>query len=93
MVRTYLFKTNKGRFIINDERSKIGYSYPRLFVECKDKYVNVDFTLGTMFKMKKENFESWIDGSEITGADIKKLCKDLDIVYDNMMIVINYIQS
>lgn len=92
-MKTYLFKTPTGRFIINDERSKIGYCYPRLFIEVGDEYVNIDFTLGTAFKMKRQQFESWLDGTEIIDADPKKVCKDLGIIYDVMMSVIADIQA
>ena len=95
MTRTYLFKTDKGRFIINDERSKIGYGYPRIFVECEngDEYVNVDFTLGAAFKMKKTDFESWLDGSEVRGADLVKVCGDLGLIHDSLVPLIAEIQS
>lgn len=94
MTRTYLFKTDKGRFIINDERSKIGYSYPRLFIECAGgKFVNVDFTLGTAFNMKKSDFESWLDGSEVRDADLAKICEDLGLIHSSLVPLISEIQT
>ena len=93
MTKTYLFKTDKGRFIINDERSKIGYGYPRLFVECGEKFVNVDFTLGAAFNMKESDFNSWLDGTEVQGADIAKVCEDLGLKHDNLIPLIEEMQS
>lgn len=78
-MRTYLFTDEKGRFIINDERSTIGYSYPRVFIEIGNKYANLDLTLGMVFNQKKSDFESWLDGTEIEGEDYENVCANLGI--------------
>lgn len=93
MEKSYLFATKLGRFIINDERSKIGYSYPRIFVETPSgKYFNYDVALACCFFQKKSDFESWIDGTEIRGSiDLfRKVCEDLRL---NRVGVTKLIQS
>lgn len=93
MTRTYLFKTDKGRFIINDEHSKIGYSYPRIFIESAKGYVNVDVTLGCCFPQSKSDFESWIDGEEISGASLDEVCERVCINKDVMLKMIDDFQT
>lgn len=86
-----LFDCNiKGNHIlISDEHSKLGYGYPRVFIEVNpDEYINLDLTLGCAFKMTKEDFNSWLDGSEIK-ADAKEVCEELHINYDGLCEVIS----
>lgn len=52
----------KGLQIISDiQVSKIGYSYPRLFVEIVpgEKYINIDLFLKSAFNMPVENWNDW----------------------------------
>lgn len=91
--KTYLFTTENGRFIINDERSKLGYAYPRIFVECPNGNVNIDTTLGGSFNMSKEDFESWLDGTEITNANLKEICKDIGLKYEYLIKSITEMQK
>lgn len=93
MTTTYLFTTGKGRFIINDERSKLGYAYPRIFIESNKGYVNVDVTIGCCFPQSKNDFESWIDGEEKVGADLDKICKDLFLNKSALMRMVNDFQT
>lgn len=94
MDKTYLFSTDKGRFIVNDERSGIGYSYPRIFIECSNgKYFNVDCTLGQTFHQRKSDFESWIDGTEVRNADLGEVCRDLGLSKDAVESVVIQIQD
>ena len=54
--------TIQGIQIIADTpQSKIGYSYPRLFVELVpgEKYINIDLFLKTAFHMPVENWTDW----------------------------------
>lgn len=96
MEQTYLFATKFGRFIINDERSGIGYSYPRIFVETTSgKYFNYDVTLSCCFFQKKSDFESWIDGTEIRGKiDLfRKVCDDLHLNREGVTKLIRELQE
>lgn len=93
MATSYLFKTNKGRFIVNDERSKLGYSYPRIFVESNKGYVNIDTTIGACFPQSKSDFESWIDGEEVTGADLGKICENLSLNKDALLRMVDQFQT
>lgn len=54
------------RVVVNVQQSKIGFSYPRIFVEehLKEKYVNYDLTVGAAFKMKESDFEDWWSDAE-----------------------------
>lgn len=89
-MKSYLFNINNNRVIINDERSGIGYCYPRVFIEnSKDmSHTNLDLTLGAAFRQTKAQFESWLDGTEITGANMEEVCSDLGINHDILMQVI-----
>ena len=86
MVKTYHFRVGWVHYIINDETSSIGYSYPRVFLGFpNEEYLNLDLTLGAIFKMSKSDFWSWIDGTE-TELDseeaIRKVCSDLNMSWD-----------
>lgn len=93
MTTTYLFVTARGRFIVNDERSKLGYSYPRIFIEANNGYVNVDVTLNCCFPQSKNDFESWIDGEEKTGENLDDICKKLFLNKDALMRMVNEFQE
>lgn len=89
-MQSYLFNINNNRVIINDERSGIGYCYPRVFIEnSRDmSHTNLDLTLGMAFPQTKTQFESWLDGTEITGVNIEEVCSDLGINHGILMQVI-----
>ena len=54
------------RVVVQVQESKIGQTYPRIFVEEKfgESYVNVDCVLGAAFKMREKDFEDWFDDGE-----------------------------
>ena len=86
MVKTYHFRVGWVHYIINDETSGIGYSYPRVFLGFpNEEYLNLDLTLGAIFKMSKSDFWSWIDGTE-TELDseeaIREICGNLNLSWD-----------
>lgn len=63
------------RTVVNVQYSKIGGSYPRIFVEDKPSgiYYNFDLTLNAVFNMKASDFEDWwADATPISGAEICK---------------------
>ena len=105
MDRTYHTNIDGNEVIILDERSSIGYSYPRIFVMFKEqKEVTVrsgnkvvwhgmshDVCLGQTFSMTREDFDSWLDGTEINVSDIRDICKNLSINYDGLVKLINTI--
>ena len=66
---TFHVKGSKGEFIVVSRQSKIGYAYPMLFVHDKDGFANVDVTIGAVFKMSEDDFNSWLDGTEIESFD------------------------
>lgn len=62
----YYFRVGPLLFILNVQQSTIGYSYPRIFIRFPDdSYLNCDLYLGTLFKMTEEDWNSWLDGTEI----------------------------
>lgn len=93
METTYLFKTDLGRFIINDERSELGYLYPRIFVECQSGYVNIDICMDAILPQSKEDFESWIDGNQIENKDFLDVCKELGLNDYNIKRLIKKLQE
>ena len=65
MNEAYVFRIGPLVFILNVQQSTIGYSYPRIFVRFPDDgCLNCDLTLGTMFEMTEEEWQSWFDGTE-----------------------------
>lgn len=87
---TYLFAVDGNRVILNDERSGIGYCYPRIFVESarSGNHANFDVTLCRVFNQSQAEFESWLDGTEVANANIEAVCADLGIKYDAMLSVV-----
>ena len=87
---SYLFEVDGNRVILNDERSGIGYGYPRIFIESAKtgNHVNFDVCLRRTFNQSKAEFESWLDGTEVVGADIEAVCNDIGINYKVMLNVI-----
>lgn len=58
---TKMFSICGKRVILNMEHSKIGYGYPRVFIETEpeQEYINLDVFLGAPFRMEKKDFEDW----------------------------------
>ena len=86
MNTAYLFRVGVLSFILNVQQSKIGYSYPRIFIRFPDNsYLNCDLSIGTLFKMTAENWDSWIDGTEIklnTIEEVRAKCHEAGINWD-----------
>mgnify|MGYP007112902920 CR=1 FL=1 len=78
------FTMNEVRIIINVQHSKIGYAYPRLFIEFQpeEKYINYDLTLGATFRMPKEDWDDWFEDS--VDVDAKVICDEYKIDYDHL---------
>lgn len=98
MATTYVFSTDRGRFIVNDERSELGFGYPRVFVEIAsngedNRYLNADLFLGACFNQKREEFESWIDGTEVRDADFDSVCEIVGINAQALMDFVNMVQE
>lgn len=68
MAKTFIIE---GSAVIIDMRySKIGYSYPRLFIEgSPTKHINVDLTLGALFIMKEKDWSDWMSDAEHVTAE------------------------
>ena len=65
MNEEYVFRIGPLYFILNTQQSSIGNLYSRIFVRFPDNsYLNCDLTLGTMFNMTEEDWQSWFDGTE-----------------------------
>ena len=54
------------------------------FVEnkAKNSYTNIDLTIGGAFKQSKEDFESWLDGTEVTTATETQTTHAVPYVYE-----------
>lgn len=93
MITTYFFKIGLMTFILNDESSGLGYSYPRIFVCFPDNScLNFDLSIGATFKMTEQDFMSWLDGSEIklnTIEEIRKVFSNLSLSFYAFQEVIN----
>ncbi len=84
---TKKFTINNKTVLLVVEFSKIGYAYPKLFVEevPNEKYIMVDVYLGAAFGMPVENWAAWyedaVDGTiqdiEDAGIDYTNLCAAL----------------
>jgi hypothetical protein len=74
MNEAYYFRIGLLAFILNIQTSRVGYSYPRVFVRFPDNsYVNIDFTLGRAFAMSEASWNSWLDGSYVVLDTIKQV--------------------
>ena len=93
MVTSYIFKIGFMTFILNDESSEIGYSYPRIFVAFLDgSCLNLDLSIGAIFPMTMEDFQSWSDGSEIkldTIEEVKEVFSNLSLSFENFEQVVD----
>ncbi len=74
-----------GKTVMFDlPQSKIGYTYPRLFIDIGDgTYINYDFVVDAAFKMPAKNWDDWmsdaINVSEKGGAE--KFCAEINLNY------------
>lgn len=93
MTTSYIFKIGFMTFILNDESSGIGYSYPRIFVAFLDgSCLNLDLSIGAVFAMSSEDFHSWLDGSEIrldTIEEVEKVFSNLSLSFENFKQVVD----
>ena len=65
MNEEYVVRIGPLYFILNTQQSSIGNLYSRIFVRFPDNsYLNCDLTLGAMFNMTEEDWQSWFDGTE-----------------------------
>lgn len=61
-MKTFMFNCGPIVFLVNVQFSTIGYAYPRLFVKLPDdSFINVDLTIGRIFGMSREDWDSWFD--------------------------------
>ena len=93
MTTSYIFKIGFMTFILNDESSGIGYSYPRIFVSFLDgSCLNLDLSIGAVFTMSNEDFQSWLDGTEIrlnTIDEVKEVFSNLSLSFENFEQVVD----
>lgn len=75
-----IMTVNECRVILDVQTSGIGYSYPRFFVELPSECVNIDVTVGGIFKMKKSDFEDWASDAEKV-SDPEKVVSDVGVNY------------
>lgn len=96
MDRTYLFTGENGlRYIVNIQQSKIGYSYPRFFIESGNgNCYNLDITLGACFKMKQKDFNDWASDAR-TDLEFSSVCEEIGMghVVDKLLAVIHDVQE
>lgn len=82
----YIFRIGPMIFIFNVQYSKIGASYPRLFVAWPDgSYTNIDLYLGCGFPMSEDDWYSWFDDELIDLNDIedvRRVTKEAGINWD-----------
>lgn len=73
--RANLFECNGHKILLNIEQSKIGYSYPRLFIEASNgEHINFDLTVGQLFGMSQKNWDDWMTDCEtITIEEAKEV--------------------
>ena len=69
----YLFNTKYGRIMLVDDRSGAGYCHPRIFMENKnfETFTDYDLTLNAFYDQSPEQFETWLDGSEVTDKSLQ----------------------
>lgn len=83
MSSAYYFRVGPLLFILNPQFSGIGNCYPRIFVRFPDNsYLNCDLSIGAMFKMSEEDWNSWLDGTEVwlnTIEEVNKICSECGI--------------
>ena len=81
MSTTYLFKTERGRVLIADIRSSIGYSYPEVLIENlrKQSYSLADIATRDVFNIEKEEFNNYLIENVMEVQDIQAVCLDLQL--------------
>ena len=86
MSSAYYFRVGPLVFILNPRYSRTGNCCPRIFMRFPDNsYLNCDFSLGVMFRMSEESWDSWLDGNEIllnTIEEVNKICSECGINWD-----------
>lgn len=96
MDKSYLFTgENNLRYIVNIQQSRIGFSYPRFFIESGNGNVyNFDITLGACFKMKRKDFEDWAEDA-IVDREFSSVCEEIGMghVVDKLLAVIHDVQE
>lgn len=95
MDKLYSLIIENTHVLVSDEHSKIGYSYPRIFIEVipHEVYVNIDCALGCVFNMSESDFNSWLDGSEITDANLDEVCDSIGLRYNAVFEIINALKE
>jgi hypothetical protein len=80
-----LMKISGKRVILNAQYSKIGFGYPRLFIEVNDaQYINFDISLGATFNMKKEDFNDLLSEAALIEdeTEVRKYLAGAGVNYD-----------
>jgi len=82
----FLLTIEGKRVILNVQYSKIGCSYPRLFIEfSENEYVNYDVFLNAEFKMKKDDFNDWlVDAKPIPEESYEETLREFGINYKKL---------
>lgn len=84
---TKKFTVNNKVVLLEVEFSKIGYGYPKLFVEQVpgESYIMVDVYLGAAFNMPVENWAAWF--ADAVDGELKDF-DEAGINYDNLCIAL-----
>lgn len=79
--------------LLNVQYSKIGYPYPRLFVEAKPgvKYYNLDLTVEAIFDMPVENWNSWID--DVIDVEPMSVINELNLNYAALAAIVRRLKE
>ena len=82
----YHFRVGPMCFILNPQYSDLGYCHPRIFVSFPDdSYLNCDLSIRTVFPMSKDDYLSWLDGTQTTlqnMEEIREACKECGVNWD-----------
>ena len=96
MDKVYLFTGENGlRYIINIQFSKIGYGYPRFFIESGNgNCYNFDLTVAVCFKMKQKDFNDWASDAR-TDREFSSVCEEIGLGHatDKIIAVIREVQE
>lgn len=92
-----LFTIDGVKMILNIQFSKIGYSYPRLFIEVipNGDYLNLDLSIGRCFTMPQKDWLDWLeDAEEITDMEkVKELCSEYGLKFETLSKVVEEIKQ
>lgn len=79
------------RVILNRQYSKIGTSYPRLFIEVSEtEYLNFDIFLGVTFPMKKKDFNDWLeDAEEVPAEQYEQILSEVGVDYEKFKLALD----